>query len=140
MIYDFGAVKRLPPQDADLLRNIVRSALNEQWDHLDTLLLQLGARKKDTQVNGQFYATWIALLLRAFDDKPYDFGRSELHTDILRQVKRTPLDQMLKFQPSSRSLLIERVVSGHYWTMMKLGVNTAFRPNLERALEATPDR
>ena len=140
VIYDFGAVKRLPPQDADLLRDIVRSALNEQWDHLDTLLLQLGARKKDTQVNGQFYATWIALLLRAFDDKPYDFGRSELHTDILRQVKRTPLDQMLKFQPSSRSLLIERVVSGHYWTMMKLGVNTAFRPNLERALEVTPDR
>ena len=75
------------------------------------------------------------MLLRAFDDKPYDFGRSELHTDILRQVKRTPLEQMLKFQPSSRSLLIERVVSGHYWTMMKLGVNTAFRPNLEKALD-----
>jgi len=54
--------------------------------------------------------------------------------------KLCELDQMLKFQPSSRSLLIERVVSGHYWTMMKLGVNTAFRPNLERALEATPDR
>lgn len=140
VIYDFGAVKRLPPQDADLLRNIVRSALNEQWEQLDTLLLQLGARKKDTRVNGQFYATWIALLLRAFDDKPYDFGRSELHTDILRQVKRTSLEQMLKFQPSSRSLLIERVVSGHYWTMMQLGVNAAFRPNLEKALAISPKR
>lgn len=139
VIYDFGAVKRLPPQDAELLRQIVRTALDKQWDRLDNLLLQLGARKKDTQVNDQFYATWLELLLRAFDDKPYDFGRSELHKDILRQVKRTPLDQMLKFQPSSRSLLIERVVSGHYWTMMKLGVNAAFRPNLERALESTPD-
>ena len=44
---------------------------------------------------------------------------------------------MLKFQPSSRSLLIERVISGHYWTMMKLGVNTAFRPNLEKAIDTS---
>ncbi|MCG8394813.1 MAG: AarF/ABC1/UbiB kinase family protein [Pseudomonadales bacterium] len=139
VMYDFGAVKRLPPQDAELLRNIVRAALDQQWHTLDTLLQQLGVRKKDTEVSSQFYATWIELLLRAFDNKPYDFGRSRLHTDIMQQVKRTSLDQMLKFQPSSRSLLIERVVSGHYWTMMKLGVNTAFRPNLERALEIAPD-
>ena len=62
------------------------------------------------------------------------------NTDILRQVKRTSLEQMLKFQPSSRSLLIERVVSGHYWTMMQLGVNAAFRPNLEKALAISPKR
>ena len=44
----------------------------------------------------------------------------------------------MKFQPSPRSLLIERVVSGHYWTLMHLGVVAAFRPNLERALQSDP--
>ena len=136
VIYDFGAVKRLPEQDAELLKRLVRTAINKEWGALDTLLLELGARKKDTRGSDDFYAAWIALLLRAFDDEPYDFGDSQLHTDIMRQVKRTPLEQMLKFQPSSRSLLVERVISGHYWTMMKLGVNTAFRPNLEKAINA----
>ncbi|EKF74465.1 hypothetical protein A11A3_08590 [Alcanivorax hongdengensis A-11-3] len=135
VMYDFGAVKRLNAQDTELLRNIVMAAMGQHWAELDQHLQALGARKAGTTVNDQFYATWIDLLLRAFGDTPYDFARAELHKDIMRQVKRTPLEQLLKFQPSSRSLLVERVISGHYWTMMKLGVNTAFRPNLERALD-----
>ncbi|MDX1803052.1 MAG: AarF/ABC1/UbiB kinase family protein [Alcanivorax sp.] len=138
IMYDFGAVKRLNAQDTELLRKIVLAAMEQRWPLLDQHLQTLGARKAGTTVNDQFYAIWIELLLRAFDDKPYDFANSRLHTDIMSQVKRTPLEQLLKFQPSSRSLLVERVVSGHYWTMMSLGVNTAFRPNLQRALTSAP--
>ena len=136
VMYDFGAVKRLPGEDADLLRQIVLAALKQDWNELDGLLQTLGARKQEGQVSDQFYATWIEMLLRAFSSEPYDFASSSLHTDIMKQVRRTPLEQMMKFQPSPRSLLIERVVSGHYWTLMNLGVNAAFRPNLERALTA----
>lgn len=135
VMYDFGAVKRLPAEDAALLQGLVQASLDQDWQKVDALLQAIGARKKDTQVSDEFYATWIALFLRPFSDTPFDFQQSQLHTDIVRQVKRTPLEQMLKFQPSSRTLLIERVVSGHYWTMMTLGVKAAFRPNLERALE-----
>ena len=138
VMYDFGAVKRLPSQDAQLLRDIVTSAIKEEWETLDQQLQRLGARKHDSDVSGDFYATWIELLLRAFSRDPFDFARSQLHTDILKQVKRTSLEQMMKFQPSPRSLLIERVVSGHYWTLMHLGVVAAFRPNLERALQSDP--
>ena len=99
VIYDFGAVKRLPEQDAELLKRLVRTAINKEWDTLDTLLLELGARKKDTQVSGDFYAIWIELLLRAFDNEPYDFGHSQLHTDIMRQVKRTPLEKCSNSSP-----------------------------------------
>ncbi|MGB1465565.1 MAG: ABC1 kinase family protein [Alcanivorax nanhaiticus] len=134
VMYDFGAVKRLPSEDANLLRDIVEAALQQNWLQLDNLLKTLGARKQDSQVSDQFYATWIELLLRAFSSEPYDFGNSCLHTDIMKQVRKTPLEQMMKFQPSPRSLLIERVVSGHYWTLMNLGVNAAFLPNLEKAL------
>ncbi len=136
VMYDFGAVKRLPSQDAQLLRDIVTSAIKEEWETLDQQLQRLGARKHDSDVSGDFYATWIELLLRAFSREPFDFARSQLHTDILKQVKRTSLEQMMKFQPSPRSLLVERVVSGHYWTLMHLGVVAAFRPNLERALQS----
>ncbi len=134
VMYDFGAVKRLPDDDAELLRSIVKAALEENWAQLDNLLQTLGARKPDSQVSDQFYATWIEMLLRAFSSDPFDFAQSRLHTDIMKQVRKTPLEQMMKFQPSPRSLLIERVVSGHYWTLMNLGVKAAFRPNLERAL------
>ncbi|WP_290522907.1 AarF/ABC1/UbiB kinase family protein [Alcanivorax sp.] len=136
VMYDFGAVKRLPDDDAELLRSIVKAALQENWGQLDNLLQTLGARKPDSQVSDQFYATWIEMLLRAFSSDPFDFAQSRLHTDIMKQVRKTPLEQMMKFQPSPRSLLIERVVSGHYWTLMNLGVNAAFRPNLERALNS----
>lgn len=135
VMYDFGAVKRLPGEDANLLRDIVQAALQERWDQLDSLLQTLGARKQDGEVSDQFYAVWIEMLLRAFSSEPYDFASSHLHTDIMKQVRKTPLEQMMKFQPSPRTLLIERVVSGHYWTLMNLGVNAAFRPNLERALD-----
>ncbi|MZR61334.1 AarF/ABC1/UbiB kinase family protein [Alcanivorax sp. DP30] len=137
VMYDFGAVKRLPGADADLIRDIVEAALQQDWGQLDALLQTLGARKQEGQVSDQFYATWIEMLLRAFSSEPFDFASSHLHTDIMKQVRKTPLEQMMKFQPSPRTLLIERVVSGHYWTLMNLGVNAAFRPNLEKALNGS---
>ena len=65
---------------------------------------------------------------------PFDFAQASLHQDVVQQARRTPLEEMLKFQPSSRTLLVQRVVGGHYWTMKNLGVATAFRPRLEKLL------
>ena len=85
-------------------------------------------------MSDRLYQAWVPLLLKAFAETPFDFGQASLHQDVVQQARRTPLEEILKFQPSSRTLLVQRVVGGHYWTMKNLGVATAFRPRLEKLL------
>lgn len=139
VFYDFGAIKRLSRDDTRLISEILQAAMSSNWSQLDARLMELGARKKDTEVSDDFYATWVNLLLQAFSKTPFDFANSEMHLQLMAQVRKTPFEQMLKFQPSSRTLLVERVVSGHYWTMKKLGVVAAFRPLLDDALQHLHD-
>lgn len=135
VLYDFGAVKRLPEEDVQLMAEIVRAALGQQWQALDEALLRIGARRDREPVSERLYRSWVPLLLQGFSDQRFDFGSAQVHQELVQQAKRTPLDEMLKFQPCSRTLLVQRVVGGHYWTMKSLGVKAAFRPRLERILE-----
>ncbi|HBU64256.1 MAG TPA: ABC transporter, partial [Alcanivorax sp.] len=134
VLYDFGAVKRLPEEDVRLMATLVRASLDGDWRALDRALLAIGARRSDSEVSDRLYQAWVPLLLKAFAETPFDFAQASLHQDVVQQARRTPLEEMLKFQPSSRTLLVQRVVGGHYWTMKNLGVATAFRPRLEKLL------
>ena len=134
VLYDFGAVKRLPEEDVRLMATLVRASLDGDWRALDRALLAIGARRSDSEVSDRLCQAWVPLLLKAFAETPFDFAQASLHQDVVQQARRTPLEEMLKFQPSSRTLLVQRVVGGHYWTMKNLGVATAFRPRLEKLL------
>lgn len=135
VFYDFGAVKRLPDEDVALMATLVRSALNEDWPGLDRTLVSLGARRQKEAVPERLYRNWVPLLLQGISDQAFDFRHAHLHQDVVRQARKTPWDEMLKFQPSSRTLLVQRVIAGHYWTMKSLGVRAAFRPRLERLID-----
>lgn len=134
VMYDFGAVKRLPEEDVTLMAELVRSALAEDWHALDQTLVSLGARRQREPVPERLYRHWVPLLLQGISDQRFDFSAAHLHQDVVQQARKTPLDEILKFQPSSRTLLVQRVVAGHYWTMKSLGVRAAFRPRLEGLL------
>ena len=136
VMYDFGAIKRFPEEDVAALKRLTRAAIAGDYTTLDDTLIALEVRKAGgPRVSDDFYARWVDLLLPAFSDEPFDFGNSRLHVDVVKETRNTPWRYLESFQPSPRTLLVNRVLGGHYWTMMKLGVNTAFRDNLNKVMD-----
>lgn len=136
IMYDFGAVKRFPEEDVAALKRLTRAAMAGDYTTLDDTLIALEVRKAGgPRVSDEFYARWVDLLLPPFGETPFDFGSSRLHVDLVKETRRTPWRYLESFQPSPRTLLVNRVLSGHYWTMMRLGVNTAFKDNLDRIMD-----
>lgn len=121
VIYDFGAVKDVDPVVIDALRTIMLATLERDYSRIDDALKAIGVRKADgPRPEDDFYERWITLLWPAFGEEPFDFGASRLHFKVAKQVRNTPWRYLDSFQPSAKIMLIDRVISGHYWTLMKL--------------------
>ena len=71
---------------------------------------------------------------KAFSETPFDFAKATLHEDVVRLARRS-LKYWEAFRPSPDTMLVDRAIGGHYWTLKQLGVNTAFRAALHRALD-----
>lgn len=133
VIYDFGAVKRLTPDLTSIYRRIMRAAYAQDYTAIDEALIDLGVRKIDgPRPEDRFYQRWIDIFLPAFSEHPFDFGKSRMHFDVMKQVRATPLSYLDSFQPSAKTMLVDRVISGHYWTLMKLGTVGAMRDLTEK--------
>lgn len=136
VMYDFGATKRIPGEDLDAMRELMHAAYQQDFTALDQALTKLEVRKAGSPaVDDAFYARWIDLLLPPLAEQPFDFTRSRLHLDLVSETRKTPWRYLESFQPSPRTLLINRVFGGHYWTMVKLGVNTSFRQQVDEVLQ-----
>jgi len=135
-MYDFGAVKRIPAEDTRAMRALTEAAIAGDYDALDKILVDLDVRKSDGPiVDENFYLPWVNMLLPPFGDQPYDFSNSRLHLDLVKHTRTVPWKYLESFQPSPRTLLINRVIGGHYWTMRRLKVMAAFRDNVEKAIQ-----
>jgi predicted unusual protein kinase regulating ubiquinone biosynthesis (AarF/ABC1/UbiB family) len=135
ILYDFGCVKKLKPEIVEAYRNALVSALEEDYAALDRHLIALGARvESQPAVDEAYYAMWRDILIQPFDsDTPYDFAESELHKDVA--AKTTTVFKYLDyFKPPVESIFIDRMIAGHYWMMKRLGVQAAFREELEEYL------
>lgn len=133
VIYDFGAVKDVDPVVIDAMRTLMASVWERDYAAIDQALKRIGVRKADgPRPEDEFYERWIRVLLPAFDEKPFDFGNSRIHFDVVKQARATPLRYLESFQPSAKVMLIDRVISGHYWTLMKLGTHASMRDITDR--------
>jgi len=137
VIYDFGAVKRLTPEDTAIYRGLMSAAYDRDFATLDRKLIELGVRKADgPRPEDSFYNRWLEIFLPAFSHEPFDFGKSRMHFDVVKQARATPLSYLESFQPSARTMLVDRVISGHYWTLMKLGTVSPMRDLTEKYVRA----
>lgn len=137
VIYDFGAVKRLTPEDTAIYRRLMSAAYARDFAGIDRGLMDLGVRKEDgPRPEDAFYNRWLEIFMPAFDHQPFDFGKSRMHFDVVKQARATPLSYLDSFQPSARTMLVDRVISGHYWTLMKLGTVAATRDITEKYVGA----
>ncbi len=137
IMYDFGCVKKLKPAIVESYRKALIAALEEDYEALDRHLIDLGARvQSQPAVDDAYYAMWRDILIKPFDtDAPYDFAESEIHKDVAAKTP-TVFKYLDYFQPPVESLFIDRMIAGHYWMMKRLGVQAAFRPELERYLNS----
>ncbi len=133
ILYDFGCIKRLKPEIVEAYRHAVIAALNEDYAALDRYLIDLGARVEDKPpVDEAYYAMWRDIFIRPFAsrDEPYDFASSNLHKDVASKTA-TVFKYLDYFKPPVETIFIDRMIAGHYWMMKRLGVQAAFRGELE---------
>ncbi|WP_404363999.1 ABC1 kinase family protein [Marinobacter sp.] len=136
VLYDFGCVKKLKPEIVEAYRKALVSALEEDYPALDRNLIALGARVgSQPAVDEAYYAMWRDILIQPFHGhEPYDFAESEIHKDVA--AKTTTVFKYLEyFKPPVESIFIDRMIAGHYWMMKRLGVQAAFREELEQYLQ-----
>jgi len=136
VIYDYGCVKKIKPEIVAALRRGARAALSADYAELERALISLGVRNTEhtPHMPAEFYAPWATLLQRAFSPTPFDFGAATLHEDVLHLARKS-LKHWEAFRPSPDTMLVDRAIGGHYWTLKQLGVNTAFRDALHRTLD-----
>ncbi|AUM14996.1 ABC transporter [Ketobacter alkanivorans] len=134
VLYDFGAVKRIPKETIEKLRGLVADAIEGKVDTLDKHLLAIGVRQEGgKKPDPEFYGEWLDIFMAPFRSyDPFDFSASNLHKRVLGKVKRDGLKYIGSFQPSPETMHVDRVISGHYWTMVDLGVNVSFRPLVDQ--------
>ncbi len=141
VIYDFGCIKTIEPEVVDLLRRLSLASLGGAYTQMDTLLIQLGVRNTDRHptLPDAFYNAWSRLLMQGFSASPFNFATATLHQEVM-QLARQHLDYWNAFHPSPKTMLVQRAVAGHYWTMKQLGVIAAFAPDLEALLHRPEDQ
>ncbi len=135
IMYDFGCVKKLKPEIVQAYRNALVSALEEDYQALDRYLIDLGARvKSQPAVDEGYYAMWRDILIPPFvQDTPYNFAESEIHKQVAAKTS-TVFKYLDYFKPPVESIFIDRMIAGHYWMLKRLGVQAAFRNELESYL------
>lgn len=135
IIYDYGCVKKIKPEIVQAFRQSTQAALQKNYVRLDDALIQLGVRntESETDLPQDFYQPWANIVTQAFSDQPFDFGKAKLHDDVVKLVRQS-FKYWSAFQPSADSMLVDRAIGGHYWTLKQLGVIAALREPVERLI------
>ncbi len=136
VIYDFGCIKRLGNDVVEAYYGTVRAALQGDWEAVDRGLQQLGVRTPGSRaVEADFYEGWKPIVLRALlDDSPFNFAASTIHIDAMAKLPEA-MARLDQFQPPVKTAYLDRMISGHYWTLVTLGADVGFRPLLIAQLD-----
>ncbi len=123
VMYDFGSVKRCDPNVLSVRKELVNAAVSGQLELIDQLLTKLGVRPENTEnIAASFYKEWLDIILPVFfSDIPTDFGNTDVHKKLVAKARNEGLKHLGSFQPSPENMLLDRVFSGHFWTMKALG-------------------
>lgn len=125
--YDFGGIRHYTDSEIALFKRFLRHALKADVTALEQDLCELGIRREDEiDISGEFYQAWIDIGMPALSIEPYhngefDFATSQIHHDIVQQMKAS-IKYFKQFQPSATTMMLDRTVSGQYWNLVNLGV------------------
>ncbi len=131
IIYDFGAIKDLPEDMINPLKELVLACLDRRYDQIEALLKARGLRRPDTPaLDGAYYHQWLDIILQPFQDQVYDFSQTDLHRKVAEKIRKSVFQGLKLFQPTPESIHLDRVFSGHYWNLILLGAKLNLHPKL----------
>ncbi len=137
IMYDFGCVKQLKPEIVVAYKAVLIAGIGEDYQTLDKRLIDLGVRVEGKPALDEgYYAMWRDIFMTPFEHKEeiYDFAQASLHTKVASKAS-TVFKHLESFKPPVESIFIDRLIAGHYWMMKNLGVQAAFRRELETYLK-----
>lgn len=137
IMYDFGCVKQLKPEIVTAYKAALNAGIKKDYKLLDKRLIELGVRVEGKPALDEgYYAMWRDIFITPFEhkDEIYDFAQARLHTQVASKAP-TVFKHLDSFKPPVESLFIDRLIAGHYWMMKNLGVQAAFRNELEAYLK-----
>lgn len=139
--YDFGGIRSYSDNEVQLFRRFARHAIKGDVTALEQDLIALEIRRTDdTDIPGEFYQEWLAIGLKPLSIVPYqvgvfDFYSSQVHHEAIAQM-RTSLKYFGQFQPSAKTMMLDRTVSGQYWNLVNLGVEIDLSPLVDEYIES----
>jgi len=134
IMYDFGSVKRCDPNVLSIRKELVNAAICGQLEQIDELLTKLGVRPENsTNISASFYKEWLDIIIPVFySNQPTDFGNTDVHKKLVAKARGEGLKYIGSFQPSPENMLLDRVFSGHFWTMKALGSKVDLREPIDK--------
>ncbi len=133
IVYDFGAVKPLTDQFVDDLKRLLQVAIDRDVPGIESMLFKRGIRRPGSAPLGaDFYTQWLDLLLAPMKVGYFDFGTSDLHEAVLKKAKKDMFKNIDYFQPNRESVHVDRVFTGHYWNLVRLGACVEFSAIVEQ--------
>jgi len=133
VLYDFGCIKRLPPEIVAAYRDTIRAALDSDYGGLERALVRLGVRAEGgPTVPPDYYAQWRDVIGQPFlRSGPFDFASSAIQLETLKLVPAFLAKYSEAFRPPVELVFLNRMVVGHYGTLRKLGAHCELRGPLE---------
>jgi predicted unusual protein kinase regulating ubiquinone biosynthesis (AarF/ABC1/UbiB family) len=121
-LYDFGAVKRFTDDERRGMGDVLRGAVYEDYDAAERGMVAIGARDPDgPPVDPMVYKTWRDLIAPVFaGDRPFDFGRSTLHLQLIRKLPEFK-EAAKSFKLPVHLMLVQRTFAGLYANLRTLG-------------------
>ncbi|MBT6176070.1 MAG: AarF/ABC1/UbiB kinase family protein [Deltaproteobacteria bacterium] len=137
VMYDFGCVKKIKPEIAQAYNDTVYAGLHEDYETVETGLQRLGVRNlKGATLPDGYYKMWRDIFGRPFFQEIYDYGRADIHKDVLKNTPLFLAKYASAFQPSPDIVFVDRVIGGHYGTLCHLRTQASFRKVLDTYLTA----
>ena len=133
IIYDFGAVKKVSDDTVRIHKNFVKDMFNGKVESVEKHLKEMGVRQDDgPDVPLSYYQEWFDIIMEPFSDNTnFDFSQSRLHQRAAKKIRKDAFKYLGAFQPSPETMHVDRVLSGHYWTLIDLGANISLRGLIE---------
>ncbi|MBV1922076.1 MAG: AarF/ABC1/UbiB kinase family protein [Pseudomonadales bacterium] len=136
IIYDFGAVKKVTDDTVRIHKNFIKDMFNGKVDSVEQHLKEMGVRQDDgPDVPLSYYQEWFDIIMEPFSDNTnFDFSQSRLHLRAAKKIRKDAFKYLGAFQPSPETMHVDRVLSGHYWTLIDLDANISLRGLIEEIL------
>lgn len=129
IVYDFGGIKTFSHDEVAFFQRFAKHCLKGDVTAVEQDLVMLGIKKDDENLPPEFYDEWIKIGLKPYGftqlydlskHEPYDFANSQTHHEMIAKAKES-LKYWQKFQPSAKTMMLDRTISGQYWNLVNLG-------------------